>query len=118
MTNKTDEYIFLGTYGHVVALDKANGDVIWQTSLPNTGYQYVSMLVEDGKLFCATAGRAFALDPANGRILWTNHLPGMGTGTVGLCSMHHSPDASDGAAADIAARLARDSSAHGAHGGD
>lgn len=78
------DYLFLGTHGHVVALRKATGEKLWQTSLPSTGYSVVSILVEDDKLFCASGGHAFALDPQDGKILWTNDLKGLGQGLVYL----------------------------------
>lgn len=76
--------LFVGTHGHVVALAKSDGAVIWDTSLPGTGYSVVSLVFEEGRLFCGTGGKVFALDPENGRILWTNALPGLGTGLIYL----------------------------------
>ena len=75
-------YLFLGTYGHVVAVRKTSGKKVWSTSLPNTGYAVVSIICEDDKLFCASGGRIFALDPDSGEVLWTNGLRGMGHGQV------------------------------------
>lgn len=74
----TMDLLFLGTHGHVTALDKRTGREVWRTSLPNTGYRIVSMLVEDGTLFAASRGHVFALDPVNGSILWSNSLPSLG----------------------------------------
>lgn len=64
-----NEYLFIGTHGHVIAVDQRNGNTVWETSLPKTGYQVVIMLVENGRILCGTAGRVFALDPADGKIL-------------------------------------------------
>ncbi len=86
MTIAAHKLLFLGTYGHVAAIEKASGRTIWQTSLPSTGYGVVSILYEDGLVFCAAGGRAFALDPENGAILWTNDLPGLGSGIVYVTS--------------------------------
>jgi outer membrane protein assembly factor BamB len=77
-----NELLFLGTHGHVAALQKSTGNLVWKTSLPSTGYSVVALIVEDGRLFCASGGRAFALDPLTGEILWTNDLPGLGSGFV------------------------------------
>jgi outer membrane protein assembly factor BamB len=79
-----NNYLFAGTYGHVMAVRKTSGRKVWDTSLPMTGYSVVSILLEDGKLFCASGGRVFALDPATGEILWSNGLKGRGTGLVFL----------------------------------
>ena len=102
-----DNYVFLGTHGHVIALDKRDGTLVWETSLPRTGYQVVVMLVEDGKLLCATAGRAFALDPLDGSILWENNLTGRGQGIVALCSMRQSTDSVGAVTAQAAVDEAR-----------
>ena len=79
-----DQLLFVGTHGHVLAIDKNDGSKVWDRSLPRTGYSVVSVVFEDGKLFCASGGRVFALDAMDGRILWSNNLPGMGQGLVYL----------------------------------
>lgn len=77
-------YLFLGTFGHVVAIRKSSGKKVWTTSLPKTGYSLVSILVEDETVYCASAGRVFALDPGTGKFLWSNGLKGLGTSGVYL----------------------------------
>jgi len=104
----TKDYLFLGTHGHVVALDKRDGRLVWDTSLPKTGYQVVALLVEDGFLLCGTAGRAFALDPLDGRVIWENELPGLGAGVVALATMQQ---ALDGIAPAAAQQATNDASA-------
>ena len=69
--------LYVGTFGHVVAVDQVTGATTWQTSLPRTGYEVVSIVFEHGQLFCGSGGRVFALDPATGEILWKNDLPGL-----------------------------------------
>ena len=81
-----DDMLFVGTHGHVAALRKSDGQLLWKGSLPKTGYQVVSLILEDGLLLCASGGRVFALAPADGRILWQNDLKGMGTGRVVLAT--------------------------------
>ncbi|QDV08989.1 Outer membrane protein assembly factor BamB [Planctomycetes bacterium Poly30] len=82
----TQHLLFAGTHGHVVAIDKRDGQKVWDTSLPRTGYSVVSILLEDGLLFCASGGRTFALDPEDGRIMWQNEMPGLGKGLVYLAT--------------------------------
>ncbi len=82
----TQQLLFAGTHGWVLAIDKHNGKTVWETSLPSTGYSVVSILLEDGLLFCASGGRTFALDPEDGRIMWTNHMPKRGNGLVYLAT--------------------------------
>lgn len=85
-----DDLLFVGTHGHVLAVDKATGRKRWETSLPKTGYEVVSIVAEDGQLFCASGGRVFALDGSTGKILWTNNLQGLGHGFVYLTTVEHS----------------------------
>lgn len=82
------KYVFVGTHGHVIALNKTTGRKVWATSLPRTGYDMVSILFEDGRLFSASGGRVFALDPATGDIVWKNELKGMGSGLVYLSTVN------------------------------
>ena len=84
MNLSIDDLLFIGTYGHVLAVRKSDGALVWDVSLPRTGYSVVSIVYEDGTLFCASGGRVFALDPTSGETLWTNGLKGMGKGLVYL----------------------------------
>jgi outer membrane protein assembly factor BamB len=79
-----NDFLFLGTHGHVVAVNKRNGRKAWQMSLPKTGWDVVAIVYEEDTLFCATKGRLFALDPFSGEILWKNDLKGLGSDLVFL----------------------------------
>jgi outer membrane protein assembly factor BamB len=74
----TERKIFVGTYGHVVALRQATGREIWRCSLPITGYSIVTVLYDDGQLFAGTNGKIFCLDSETGIIDWENDLAGLG----------------------------------------
>ena len=80
-------HLYVGTYGHVIALHKKTGRRVWKTSLPMTGYSVVSIVHEDDTLFCASGGRVFGLEPRTGEIVWTNGLRGLGTGQVHLATV-------------------------------
>ena len=84
-----NKLLFVGTHGHVAAINKTNGRKVWSTSLPKSGYGVVSILPEDGQLLCACGGYVFALDPLTGDILWTNGLRGLGNGIVFLSTMQN-----------------------------
>lgn len=83
-------YLFLGTHGHVAAVDRASGRRVWTTSLPRTGYDIVSILVEDGVVYCGSRGRLFAVDATSGRILWNDDLSGLGYDAI-LLATERSP---------------------------
>lgn len=101
------DHLFIGTYGHVAALEKATGREVWRTSLPGTGYRIVTLLHEGGTLFAASRGHVFALDPADGRILWENGLGGLGYDHVFMTTER----ATTGSGADLLARAAADEEA-------
>lgn len=84
-----NELLFIGTHGHVIAVRKSDGETVWSTSLPKTGYSIVAIVPEDGMLLCGSGGHTFALDPTDGRILWTNSLKGMGSGITYLATMQN-----------------------------
>ncbi|NLW86705.1 MAG: PQQ-binding-like beta-propeller repeat protein [Planctomycetes bacterium] len=78
--------IFVGTHGHVRALDKHTGAEVWTTSLPGTAYSLVILLCEDGIVFAGANGKLFALHPSSGEILWRNELPGLRYGPMTLAT--------------------------------
>ncbi|GBG44754.1 hypothetical protein CBR_g78241 [Chara braunii] len=81
------DLVIVGTYGHVVAIDIANGGkTVWSYSLPWTGYGVVNTLLEGGKLFVGCGGRVFALDPLSGKEIWRNALPGLRRGFVTMAT--------------------------------
>ena len=88
MTSANKDYLFLGTHGHVIAVEKRTGTKVWEKSLPSTGYAVVSILFEDDLLFCASGGRVFALDPDSGEVRWENSLKGLGMGLVYLATVN------------------------------
>jgi outer membrane protein assembly factor BamB len=80
------DLLFVGTEGHVRAIDKRTGKDVWDTDLPGTGFDIVSLVHEPGVLFAGSKGLLFALDPRTGAILWKNELKGLGHGHMVLAS--------------------------------
>lgn len=72
------DYLFIGTSGHVSARDRDTGREVWRVSLPSTGYQIVSLLVDRGCVFAASKGHLFCLEAETGKVLWKNSMPGLG----------------------------------------
>jgi|GEM_PF-1881309 len=72
------ELLFIGTCGHVKAIDKRTGEDRWQTSLPGTGFEIVSVICEGFLIYAGSKGYVFGLDARTGAILWTNGLSGLG----------------------------------------
>jgi len=91
-TERADRLLFVGTHGNVRAVDRESGSDVWTTSLPNTGYNIVSLLYQDDTLYAGAAGHVFALDPGTGEILWHNGLEGLGYGHMVLATIRQAVD--------------------------
>ena len=76
--------LFVGTGGSVKAVDRRSGEDRWQTSLPGTGYEIVSLVCEGDRVYAGSKGHVFALDAGTGEILWSNGLAGLGHGHMCL----------------------------------
>ena len=75
---KISALVFVGIRGSVVALNRATGEQVWATRLK--GYDFVNVVVEDGKILASCYGEIFCLDPLTGDTLWHNPLKGFGIG--------------------------------------
>jgi outer membrane protein assembly factor BamB len=85
----SDQLLYLGINGHVVAIDPVDGGEVWRTPL-RTGLflsaeqQQVCVLVHDGSVFAGCHGLLFCLDAESGDVLWTNELKGLGHNAITL----------------------------------
>ncbi len=97
---KIESTIFVGFNSRVVALDRQNGEVLWQWKAPK-GTGYVAVLLDGDRLVVSVEGYTYCLDPATGNEIWFNPLSGTGTGVPclasarGGCSGSHLLGASD-----------------------
>jgi len=96
---KLDDLLFAGFNSRVVALTKADGQVVWEWKSPK-GSGYVAVLVDQARVFACVDGYTYALDALTGATLWLNPLEGRGTGvpclaTAGAGSSPQSPLAED-----------------------
>jgi len=97
----SDELLFVGIKGTVVALDRATGATRWQTAL--RGSDFVNVTIQNGDVFAASRGRLYRLDPATGDVHWCNELAGLGYGIVSI--------AGSAQAAPVAEKKRRDDAA-------
>jgi outer membrane protein assembly factor BamB len=81
---RISDLVFIGIKGSVIALDRATGEQVWATHLK--GYDFVNVLVEDGKVFATCYGEVFCLNPLTGEGLWHNRLKGLGTGLATIAT--------------------------------
>ena len=78
----SSKFIYLGIKGSVVAMNSANGQQLWATSLK--GSEFVNVVLDGNNLYAATRGEIFCLDPNTGIIRWHNPLKGYGWGLVSI----------------------------------
>lgn len=106
-----DDLVFVGFNSRIAALDRANGELVWDWTSPH-GSGFVAMLLEGDQLVVSVSGYTFALDPATGETLWTNLLKGFGYGIPCLVSTSGTTLGHSAAAAEQAAQQARQNSAN------
>lgn len=85
----TRERLYIGSNGHVAAIDPNSGDELWRTRLSEgifaaTKHQDVCVLEHEGRVFAGCHGHLFCLDAATGNVLWHNELTGFGHNDVTL----------------------------------
>ena len=103
-TLTTSDLLFVGFNGRVIALDRADGSVVWKwkPSQKGMGNGMVTLLPDGDRLFATIMGYTWALDPVDGRELWYQPLKGEGSGIPTLATMRAASDSSRAAAAAAA----------------
>lgn len=83
-----EELVYIGIKGKVVALSRANGQIIWTTDL-DAGFlngAFVHVVVDGNNVFATTQGEVSCLDAATGRVRWQNALRGYGLGIASIAT--------------------------------
>lgn len=78
----SSKFIYLGVKGSVMALNSANGQQLWATSLK--GCEFVNVVLDGNNLYATARGEIFCLNPQTGIIRWHNPLKGYGWGLVSI----------------------------------
>lgn len=90
---------YVGLKGHVLALDRRTGEIVWSAKLKGMSFVYVQL---DGDLLLATtSGEVFALDPKLGGVVWHNPLKGYGLGTASVAGEFSAASGLTGVEAEI-----------------
>jgi outer membrane protein assembly factor BamB len=84
-----NERLYIGSNGHVCAIDPGTGVEIWRTRLQESALGAtrsgdVSVIVRGGTVFAGSQGHLFALSAESGAILWHNELKGLRFNDVSL----------------------------------
>jgi len=98
------DLVYVGFNSRVVALDRFNGEAVWDWKCPE-GSGFVSLMLDVDRLIVSVMGYTYCLDPLFGQEVWRNPLKGMGTGVACLASIH-SMQLNSGAAAQTAQQQA------------
>ncbi|HEX3725699.1 MAG TPA: PQQ-binding-like beta-propeller repeat protein [Pirellulales bacterium] len=77
--------VFVGFNSRIAALNRENGEVVWQWVSPK-GSGIPVLLLDGDRLMVSVQGYTYCLDPATGNQLWHNPLKGMGIGVPCLAS--------------------------------
>jgi outer membrane protein assembly factor BamB len=113
-----DDLVFVGLNGHVVAMDRRSGEIVWSKVHLEGGY--LSLLLDGDLLAVSSHGYVYCLDPLTGDLLWENPLEGKGTGVACIVSVRgqNPSTVSTQASAQAAAAVAAEGAAGWDAGGD
>lgn len=108
-----NDLIFVGFNKQVIALDRYNGEKVWEWKSPE-GSGYPAILVDGDRLIVSVLGYTYCLEPTTGSLVWENELKGHGMGITCLASVRGT--SSGGAEAQIAAAAAAAAAASSSRG--
>jgi outer membrane protein assembly factor BamB len=74
-----EQLIFVGLNGHIAALHRESGEIVWSNK--EMHYGYVTLLLDGDRLIASSSGYLYCLDPGTGKILWHNPMKGYGAAT-------------------------------------
>ncbi len=84
MPPRRPSLVYVGIKGHVVALNRITGDIIWKTELK--GGSFVQVARDQEFLYATARGELWCINPGDGQVLWQNNLKGMGMDLASITS--------------------------------
>lgn len=101
-------HLFILSNGRVAAIDKKQGNIIWEVKLKDHLGSSLSnavgqLMVEDYKIFVGASGILLCLDAKDGSLLWKNELRGWGYKFISMAGVTNEAAASSIAATKGAA---------------
>jgi outer membrane protein assembly factor BamB len=75
----TQELVFVGIKGSVIALRRDSGETAWSIKL-RRGASFVPLVVEGDRVYAISGGEVTCLSASDGKPLWHNEMPGFGRG--------------------------------------
>jgi outer membrane protein assembly factor BamB len=76
--------VYIGIKGHVVALNRLTGEMVWKKELK--GQYYVQVSRDQEFLYATAKGELWCLNPTDGQVIWHNNLKGMGWDLASIAS--------------------------------
>ncbi|MBT8486522.1 MAG: PQQ-binding-like beta-propeller repeat protein [Phycisphaerales bacterium] len=80
-----DDLVFVGLRGHVAALARDTGEIVWKWKSPK-GSNYCNILLDGDCVLVGIYGYLYCLDAATGALRWHNPLKGFGMGVTSLAT--------------------------------
>ncbi len=99
------DLVYVGLNRRVIALDRADGHVVWEWKA-SKGNGFVSVLLDGDRLMVGVSGYLYCLEPVYGQVVWQNPLKGYGSALCSIVSVNGSSGATAAAAAAIAEQQA------------
>jgi len=95
---KQNNYLFIFSNGKVAAINKKDGQIVWEVKLKQYTGSSVSnavgqINVEDNKIFVGVSGILLCLSTKDGSLLWKNELKGWGYQFVSMANANNEASA-------------------------
>ncbi len=91
---KSNTVLYIFSNGRVAAINKKNGEIIWEVKLKQYLTTKVTMAigqisVEENKIYVAAAGILLCLSSKDGSLIWKNELKGWGFNFVSIANVNN-----------------------------
>lgn len=84
MPPRRPSLVYVGIKGHVVALNRITGEIVWKTELK--GGSFVQVTRDQEFLYATAKGELWCINPGDGVVIWQNNLKGMGMDIASIAS--------------------------------
>lgn len=91
---KQNNYLFILSKGRVAAINKKDGQIVWEVKINQYLSNAVSFAVgqisvEDNKIFVGVSGILLCLSTKDGSLIWKNELKGWGFQFVSMANVNN-----------------------------
>ena len=90
---KQNNYLFILSNGRVAAINKKDGQIVWEVKLrpyvsSATSFAVGQISVEDNKIYVGISGVLLCLSTMDGSLIWKNELKGWGFQFVSMANVN------------------------------